>query len=351
MQYARAIREESMRLSSMASNVLSLSKVENQTILTDVSQFNLSEQVRSAVLLLEEKWVNKNIDLQLDFDEFLIEANEELLKQVWINLIDNAVKFVPRCGTVELEIFEKENPDIKINYETYYANEEMYVKVANNSSDYDVVFPSDYMIEKMISENMLKQLNFDNIPNYEHIMQRFKGLEYDPQEKYSVPYLWGSICLLYNSKYVDEAPTSWDILWDEKYNGKTLMYNNSRDAIGLSLIRDKKSVNSENVDELTAAANNIIELKKNLQAFVSDEIFNRMESESAYITPAYAGDALSMIEENPNLSIATPEEGTNMYIDAMCIVKNSKNKEAAEKYINFMCIKEIAIANAPPAPV
>jgi len=260
--------------------------------------------------------------------------DEVLYVYNWGEYIDSSVN----------EKFEEEF-GIKVIYDEYDNNESMYASLKNGAAKYDVVFPSDYMIARLISEDMLEPLNFDNIPNYQHIMKRFKGLEYDPEEKYSVPYMWGTIRLLYNSKYVDEKPTSWDVLWDERYDGKILMYNNSRDAIGISLIRNNKSVNTENTDELKEAADNIVDLKKNLQAFVSDEIFNRMESESAYITPAYAGDALTMIEENPNLCVATPVEGTNLYIDAMCIVKNSKNKEAAEKYINFMCREDIAMLN------
>ncbi len=259
--------------------------------------------------------------------------NEVLYVYNWGEYID---------GTVN-EMFEKEY-GIKVIYDEYDNNESMYASLKNGAAKYDVVFPSDYMVARLISEDMVEPLNFDNIPNYQYIMERFKGLEFDPEEKYSVPYLWGTICLLYNSKFV-EQPTSWDVLWDKDYDGKVLMYNNSRDAIGISLIRNKNNVNTENADELKIAADNIIELKKNLQAFVSDEIFNRMESESAYITPAYAGDALTMIEENPDLSIATPDEGTNLYIDSMCVVKNSKNKEAAEKYINFMCREDIAMLN------
>ncbi len=260
--------------------------------------------------------------------------NEVLYVYNWGEYIDSTVN----------EKFEEEY-GIKVIYDEYDNNESMYASLKNGAAKYDIVFPSDYMVARLISEDMLEPLDFDNIPNYKHIMERFKGLEFDPEEKYSVPYFWGTICLLYNSKYVKEEPTSWDVLWDKKYDGKVLMYNNSRDAIGLSLIRNNKSVNTENQDELKTAADNIVELKKNLQAFVSDEIFNRMESESAYITPAYAGDALTMIEENPNLSIATPNEGTNLYVDSMCIVKNSKNKEAAEKYINFMCREDIAMLN------
>lgn len=260
--------------------------------------------------------------------------NEVLYVYNWGEYIDSSVN----------DMFEEEY-GIKVIYDEYDNNESMYASLKNGAAKYDVIFPSDYMVSRLISEDMLEPLNFDNIPNYQHIMDRFKGLEYDPEQMYSVPYMWGTICLLYNPEYVKETPDSWNILWDKQYDGKTLMYNNSRDAIGLALIKNGNSVNTVNKDELKKAADDIISLKKNLQAFVSDEIFNRMESESAYMTPAYAGDALTMIEENPDLMFTIPKEGTNMYVDAMCIVKNSKNKEAAEKYINFLCREDIAMLN------
>ena len=221
----------------------------------------------------------------------------------------------------------------------------MYATLKNNAAQYDVIFPSDYMVARLISEDMLEPLNFDNIPNYSLIMDNFKGLAYDAECKYSVPYTWGVIGLLYNTKYITDTPDSWSALWDARYAGKVLMYNNYRDSIGISLIKNGFSVNTENVEELDIAAQQVLELKRNCQAFVSDEIFNLMESGSAYMTPAYGGDALAMIEENPDLDYVIPNEGTNMYVDAMCIVKGSRNKDAAEKYINFMCRPEIAELN------
>lgn len=242
------------------------------------------------------------------------------------------------------EQFEKEY-GIKVIYDEYDNNESMYASLKNGAAKYDIVVPSDYMISRLIREGMLEPLNFENIPNYKYIMDNFKGMNYDPNEMYSVPYMWGVIALLYNTKYVSETPDSWDILWDEKYEGKVLMYNNSRDAIGISLINNGLSVNSLDKTEIKTAADKIVELKKKLQAFVSDEIFARMESGSAYITPAYGGDALAMMEENPDLAYVIPKEGSNLYVDAMCIVKGSKNKDAAEKYINFMCRTDIAALN------
>lgn len=262
-----------------------------------------------------------------------VEERQVLYVYNWGEYIDPTVN----------EMFEKEY-GIKVVYDEYDNNESMYATLKNNAAEYDVLFPSDYMVSRLITEDMLEPINFDNIPNAKNIMSRFVGLEYDEENCYSVPYTWGIIGILYNTEYV-EKPESWSDLWDEKYSGKVLMYNNSRDAIGISLIKNGYSVNTENREELEKAASDVELLKENLQAFVSDEIFNLMESESAYMTPAYGGDALAMIEENENLSYAIPKEGTNMFVDAMCIVKGTKHKEAAEKYINFMCREDIAELN------
>ena len=260
--------------------------------------------------------------------------NEILYVYNWGEYIDSSVN----------DQFEKEY-GIKVVYDEYDNNESMYASLKNGAARYDVIFPSDYMVSRLIREDMIEPLNFDNIPNYKYIMEKFKNMPYDPNGEYSVPYMWGVICLLYNSKYVTEEPDSWDVLWSEEYEGKTLMYNNSRDAIGISLIKNGYSVNTEDRSELKKAADDVKKLKKNLQAFVSDEIFNRMESGSAYLSPAYGGDAITMIDENPDLKYTIPKEGSNCYVDAMCIVKGSKNKEAAEKYINFLCRKDIARLN------
>lgn len=262
------------------------------------------------------------------------EPNTVLYVYNWGEYIDPTVN----------DLFEQEF-GIKVIYDEYDNNESMYATLKNNAAQYDIVFPSDYMVARLISEDMLEPLNLENIPNYSLIMDNFKGLPYDVNCQYSVPYTWGVIGLLYNTEYVDQTPESWSDLWDSRYAGKVLMYNNSRDSIGIALIKNGFSVNTEDTEQLELAAQQVLELKRNCQAFVSDEIFNLMESGSAYMTPAYGGDALAMMEENPDLDYVIPKEGTNMYVDAMCIVKGSRNKEAAEKYINFMCRPEIAELN------
>ncbi len=242
------------------------------------------------------------------------------------------------------EQFEEET-GIKVVYKVYDNNESMYAVLKNSPGVYDVVFPSDYMVGRLIAEGMLEEINFDNVPNFEHIMDSFKNLEYDPENRYSVPYTWGTVGLLYNTQYVTETPTSWDALWDSAYRGKSLMYNNSRDTLGIALLRLGYSMNTTNKAQLRAACNELIKQKPELLAYVSDDIFSFMESGFAAICPVYSGDAITMIEENPDLAYVVPEEGTNRFVDCACIVKDAPNKENAEKYLNFLCRQDIAELN------
>ncbi len=262
------------------------------------------------------------------------EPNEVLYVYNWGEYMDEEIN----------ELFEQET-GIKVVYKIYDNNESMYAVVKNAPGTYDIVFPSDYMVGRMIAEDMLEPIDFSNVPNFNYIMETFKNLEYDPTNQYSVPYTWGTVGLLYNTKTVTEAPTSWDILWEEQYADQILMYNNSRDTLGVSLLRNGCSLNTINEAELKAANAELIKQKKLLQAYVSDDIFSKMESGSAALTPVYSGDALSMMDENPDLAYTVPEEGTNRFVDCVCIVKDAPNKEAAEKYINFLCRQDIAERN------
>ncbi len=242
------------------------------------------------------------------------------------------------------ELFEQET-GIKVVYKIYDNNESMYAVVKNAPGTYDIVFPSDYMVGRMIAEDMLEPIDFSNVPNFNYIMQSFKNLEYDPTGAYSVPYTWGTVGLLYNTKVIPEAPTTWNALWDEQYADQILMYNNSRDTLGVALLKNGCSLNTTSEAELRAATDDLIRQKKLLQAYVSDDIFSKMESGSAALCPVYSGDALSMIGENPDLAYTVPAEGTNRFVDCVCIVKDAPNKEAAEKYINFLCRQDIAERN------
>ena len=243
--------------------------------------------------------------------------------------------------------FEKRYPHIKVNYSTYDSNEIMYSKLANGGITVDVIIPSDYMIARLIEEDMLLPLNFDNIPNYQYVDDSFKNLAYDPDNQYSVPYTWGTVGILYNTKYVDEADvTGWELLWNEKYAGKILMFGNSRDAFGIAQYRLGYDVNTTNKAELEECAALMMEQKPLLQQYVMDEIFATMQNEEAWIAPYYAGDCLTMMGENENLAFYLPEnQGFNLFVDAMCIPTCAQEKEAAELFINFLCEPEIAGAN------
>ena len=246
-----------------------------------------------------------------------------------------------------IKAFEERYPNIKVNYSTYDSNEIMYSKLSNGGITVDVIIPSDYMIARMIQEDMLLELDFDNIPNYQYIDENFRNTSYDPENRYSVPYTWGTVGILYNTKYVDEADvTGWELLWNEKYAGKILMFGNSRDAFGIAQYRLGYDVNTTDEAELRACAQLLMEQKPVLQQYVMDEIFATMENEEAWIAPYYAGDCLVMMENNPDLAFYLPEEqGFNLFIDAMCIPTCCQEKEAAELFINFLCDPEIAGAN------
>jgi len=210
-----------------------------------------------------------------------------------------------------------------------------------------VIIPSDYMIARLISEDMLLPLNFDNIPNYQYIDENFRNTAYDPENIYSIPYTWGTVGILYNTKYVDEADiTGWELLWNEKYAGKTLMFGNSRDAFGIAQFMLGYDINTTDEAELQRCAQLLKQQKPVLQQYVMDEIFAIMQNEEAWIAPYYAGDCLTMMGENEDLDFYLPEEqGFNMFIDAMCIPTCAREKEAAETFINFLCDPEISGAN------
>jgi len=243
--------------------------------------------------------------------------------------------------------FERRYPGIKVNYQTYDSNETMYSKLVNGGITVDVIIPSDYMIARMRQEGMLLELDFDNIPNYQYIDETFRNTSYDPENKYSVPYTWGTVGIIYNSKYVDEADvTGWELLWNKDYAGKILMFDNSRDAFGITQYMLGYDVNTTDPGELQACADKLAEQKPVLQQYVMDQIFTTMQNKEAWIAPYYAGDYLTMAQENPDLKFYLPEhQGFNLFIDAMCIPSCAQEKEAAEIFINFLCDPEISAAN------
>ena len=243
--------------------------------------------------------------------------------------------------------YETYGVKVKVNYTTYASNEDMYAKLRSGSTGYDIVIPSEYMIERMINEGMLEELNFDNIPNAQYIAPEFKGQYYDPDNRYSVPYTCGMVGIIYNTKMVSEEDIgSWDLLWNEKYSGKILQFNNARDAFGTAMYYQSIDVNTKDRTQWEIALDLLKQQKPLVQGYVMDEVFNKMKGESAAIAPYYAGDYLTMYDSNDALAFYYPEEGTNIFVDAMCIPKGSRNKDVAEAYINFMLSEEIAVANA-----
>ena len=249
-------------------------------------------------------------------------------------------------GSLDVIAAFEEETGIKVNYLTFDSNESMYTKLKTGGTTFDVIIPSDYMISKLIEEDMLEPLNFDNIPNYQYIDEAFRNQSYDPENAYSVPYTWGTVGLIYNSQYVSaEDAASWNCLWNEKYSGKILMFDNPRDAFAIAESILGYSLNTENEDELRAAADLLTKQKGLVQSYVMDQIFDKMQRGEAWAAPYYAGDYLTMVEENPDLAFSFPKEGFNIFIDAMCIPKGCQNKEGAEAFINFLCRPDICAAN------
>ena len=251
-------------------------------------------------------------------------------------------------GTMDLVAeFEQRYPHIDVKMSEYESNEVLYTKLSSGGITVDVIIPSDYMIDRMIAEDMLYELDFDNIPNFSYVDEQFKNPAYDPDNKYSVPYTWGTLGILYNTKYVDEADvTGWELMWNEKYAGKILMIDNSRDAFGIAQYLLGYDVNTMDKAELQACADKLAQQRPLVQQYVMDQIYATMENEEAYIAAYYAGDCMLMMEENEDLAFYLPEhQGFNLFTDAMCIPKCAKEKEAAELFINFMCDPEISGAN------
>ncbi len=270
-------------------------------------------------------------------------------EQVTINVY-NWGQYIADGSDDSLDIiaaFEEAYPNIKVNYSTYTDNETMYSKLAGGGITVDVIIPSDYMIARLIQENMLQELDFGNIPNYQYIDDTFWNMAYDPENKYSVPYTWGTVGIIYNSKYVDEADvTGWELLWNEKYDDKVLMFGNSRDAFGITQYMLGYDVNTTDEAQLQECADLLMQQKPVIQQYVMDECFAILQNEEAWIAPYYAGDYLTMAAVNPALKFYLPEhQGFNLFIDALCIPTCAREKEAAELFINFLCDPKVSAAN------
>ena len=244
-----------------------------------------------------------------------------------------------------LDGFEEEY-DIKVIYDEFATNEEMFAKIKAGASDYDILFPSDYTIKRMIDEEMLYKLDFENIPNYQYIDSKFKNLAYDFNNEYSVPYMWGTVGILYNKTMVEEKVDSWSILWDKKYEKQILMLDSLRDSIGITLKMLDYSLNTKDDKELEEAKLALMKQKPLVLAYVGDEVKDKMIGGEAALAVVWSGDAIYTIRENPDLEYVIPKEGSNLWFDAVVIPKTSKNKKEAELFINYLCETEVAFKNA-----
>lgn len=249
-------------------------------------------------------------------------------------------------GTIDVNREFERLTGIKVNYITFESNETMYSQVKNGGVNYDIVIPSDYMIQRLLSEDMLHTIDTSSLSNYDLIKQDYKNIYYDPENKYSVPYNVGMVGIIYNSAHIKNIEHSWSVLWDEKYKDMALNFNNPRDAFMTAQMLLGQDLNSVNPNDWYKATELLKSGKKNLQSYVMDEVYGKMETGEASIAPYYAGDFLTMYETNPDLAFFYPEEGTNIFIDSACILKNAKNYEAALLYINFLLEPDIATANA-----
>ena len=249
-------------------------------------------------------------------------------------------------GYLDVNAAFTEATGIEVNYMTFDTNESLYTKLKTGGSSYDIIVPSDYMAGRLIDEGLVQPLDFSNIPNYQYINEAYKNTAYDPGNEYSVPYTWGTVGVIYNKKYVDEADIgSWDLLWNEKYAGKILMFDNNRDAFAIAESRLGYSLNTTDSVALTACAELLKQQKPVVQQYVMDQIFDAMENEEAWIAPYYAGDYLTMLEDNPDLGFYFPQEGFNLFIDCMMIPSSAEHKAEAEAYINFLLSPEVCGEN------
>ncbi|MBQ9195786.1 MAG: spermidine/putrescine ABC transporter substrate-binding protein [Clostridia bacterium] len=257
----------------------------------------------------------------------------------WEDYIDESV----------LEQFEEET-GIKVNYMCFTENEDMIISVESNPGAFDVVFPSEYMVERLMNKGLLAEINYDNIPNFSNIREDLLNPSYDPNNAHSVPYMWGTLGILYNTKLVDEADVqSWNVLWDQKYAGQVLMMDSLRDTMGLALITSnpENSMNSTDYTQLRAAADLLIQQKQSgmVKAYGLDEFKDKMVAGEGALAVVYSGDAEYAIELNEDLEYVVPMEGSNIWVDSAVIPASAKNKENAEKFIDFLCRADIAAAN------
>lgn len=263
------------------------------------------------------------------------ESKEEINVYNWGDYIDESI----------LEDFEKET-GIKVNYETFATNEEMYAKIKAGGTSYDVLIPSDYMIEKMMKEDMLHKVDLSKIPNYDNIEPQFKNLVFDPNNEYSVPYFWGTVGIIYNTETISEDIDSWNCLWEEQYKGRFTMIDSQRDSLMVALKKLGYSMNTRSVEELTEAADLLIEQKDLVLAYVGDNVKDMLIAGEADMAVVWSGEAGNVIAEYPKFKYILPKEGSNIWYDNIVIPNTSKNVDGAHAFINFLCRGDIGYRNA-----
>ena len=281
-----------------------------------------------------------DLDLRAEFDKSL--KGTELTVYNWGEYISDGAG-----GTIDVNKEFEKLTGIKVNYLTFESNETMYSQIKSGGISYDIIIPSDYMIERLIKEDMLQTIDLSKITNYDLIAKQYKNLFFDEKNEYSVPYNVGMVGMIYNTELVGkDIEHSWKVLWDEKYKNMALNFNNPRDAFMTAQMILGQDLNTLNKADWDAAADLLKQGKKNLQTYVMDEIYGKMETGEASVAPYYAGDYLTMLENNENLAFFYPDEGTNIFVDSICIPKNAKNYKAALQYINFLLEPDISTANA-----
>lgn len=286
--------------------------------------------------------VNEDISVSADYDWTRFKG-----KNITLNVY-NWGEFISNGSDESVDVvaaFEKLT-GIKVNYTTFDSNESMYAKLKSGAASYDVIVPSDYMVAKMIAEGMLKPLNYDNIPNFQNIDEEYRNPDYDPENAYVVPYMFCTTGIIYNQSMVETAPTSWADLWNEEYVDNILMFNNSRDAYSIAALKLGYGINPQTTEEVDTVVTELKAQKPLVQAYVMDEIFDKMIGSEAAVGVYYSGDAITMIHDNPDLVWVFPEEGSVMSMDNMVIPSTCTQQEAAEMFINFMCEPDVGLANA-----
>ena len=245
-----------------------------------------------------------------------------------------------------IDQFQKENPDIIVKFTNTTSNEEMYTVCATEGTEIDIVVPSDYLVERFINEGLLAELDLNNIPNFKYVEEVSKTRTFDPESKYSIPYMMGTVGIVYNKTLVDEPVDSWDILWDEKYSGQILMYDSIRDSMMVALAKLGYDINSTDPEEIAKAGELLMQQKSLVYAYLTDEIRTSMIGGSVALAVDYSGAAVGAIQENSDLDYVVPKEGSNVWVDNLVVLKSSKNKEAAERFINFLCDPEVSKKNS-----